>query len=499
MVGAGWQPGSALTASGCALSNDDAPMVLLHWGDLKAEKGRQQVMALLIALLEEHAQAGSSSTADEAPARRWLFHHCIDTALPPNEQQLLARAEQELPGFQLWQGPISTETMQQLLACTAVAFLPYSPQAYAERSSGVLWCYGAARLACGQPARAVGYASGWLAEEAQALGMGWQGVAAISAHPPKTWLAAINAALGAPATPFSTYGQQVLGQSYAQWLLAGLNSASQSHHRPIAPVVAEPLGQPDTTNTLHPEALQELQSARQEAELTLDQLHLVQEELEVYFLKAEELSETLSARDQQISDLQQQLEPALQAATQANAEQASIQALEQLQSQHKSEISTLQSAHSAEITKLQSELQAEIAKQQKGNEAEISKIQKEQKQEITTLNKALADQQRELKAIQPLLEQAKQSQRGAEARAEETQGLLRTAQKMLEGQAIYLQDLSRKEEEADLAIERERLFSSEVLYYLQNSSASPGLDSSRIPRLRTLLQNQRKARAGHSA
>ena len=70
---------------------------------------------------------------------------------------------------------------------------------------------------------------------------------------------------------------------------------------------------------------------------------------------------------------------------------------------------------------------------------------------------------------------------------------------MLEGQAIYLQDLSRKEEEADLAIERERLFSSEVLYYLQNSSASPGLDSSRIPRLRTLLQNQRKARAGHSA
>ena len=72
----------------------------------------------------------------------------------------------------------------------------------------------------------MGYASGWLAEQAQALGMGWQGVAAISAHPPKTWLAAINAALRAPATPFSTYGQQVLGQSYAQWLLAALNSAS---------------------------------------------------------------------------------------------------------------------------------------------------------------------------------------------------------------------------------------------------------------------------------
>jgi hypothetical protein len=224
VVGAGWQPGSALSARGCALPNDDAPLVLLHWGDLKAEKGRQQVMALVNTLLKEHAQTGSRSAPGEAPARRWLFHHCSVTALPPNEQQLLVRAEQELPGFQLWQGPISTETMQQLLARTAVALLPYCPQAYGERSSGVLWCYAAARLACGQPARAVGYTSGWLAVEAQALGMSWQGVSANVAHQPQAWLAAIDAALRAPPTPFSLYGQQVLGQSYAQWLLAALNS-----------------------------------------------------------------------------------------------------------------------------------------------------------------------------------------------------------------------------------------------------------------------------------
>jgi chromosome segregation ATPase len=240
-------------------------------------------------------------------------------------------------------------------------------------------------------------------------------------------------------------------------------------HRPTARVVAEPLGQPNTDN-LPPGALQELQAAREEAELTLEQLHLVQEELEVYFLKAEELSDTLSSRDQQISDLQQQLE----AARQASAEQASTQALEQ---QHASAMAHLQSQHTAEL----------------------SKIQKQHKQEITALNKALADQQRELKAIQPQLEQANQSQREAEARAEETQKLLSTAQKMLEGQANYLQDLSRKEEEAELAIERERLFSVEVLYYLQNSSATRGIDSSRIPRLRSLLQSQRKASAGRSA
>ena len=40
---------------------------------------------------------------------------------------------------------------------------------------------------------------------------------------------------------------------------------------------------------------QQLQAAREEAELTLEQLHLVQEELEVYFLKAQDLEEQLNA------------------------------------------------------------------------------------------------------------------------------------------------------------------------------------------------------------
>ena len=51
---------------------------------------------------------------------------------------------------------------------------------------------------------------------------------------------------------------------------------------------------------------QQLQEAREEAELTLEQLHLVQEELEIYFLKVQELEKQLqfSAKNtQQIESL----------------------------------------------------------------------------------------------------------------------------------------------------------------------------------------------------
>ena len=210
---------------------------------------------------------------------------------------------------------------------------------------------------------------------------------------------------------------------------------------------------------------QELQAAREEAELTLEQLHLVQEELEVYFLKAEELSEALALKDQQTSELQQQLEAALQAAT----ESLSKQELKKLELHHANAVAQLQSQHEAEIAKS---------------------------------HNTLAERDKQLKAIQPELEQAQQRQNEALARTEEAQAraleaqdLLRTAQKMLEGQANYLQDLSRKEEEAELALEREQQIRTEVLYYFQNSIATSTLDPSRIPRLRALLQKQLKSRA----
>jgi len=203
-----------------AASNGEphTPQVLLHWGDLKAGKGRHQLFTLLEALL--------SHSTSPIPPCRWLFHHCSETSLSAAEQQRLAQAEQELPGFVLWQGHASSEAMQTQLAQTSLALLPYCPIAYAERSSGVLWCYGAARLAAGQPAQGVGYADGWLAHEATALGIGWQGLPAGETDP-QAWLAAISHALapahGAPT--ITPYGQQVLGQSYAHWLLPDLHSA----------------------------------------------------------------------------------------------------------------------------------------------------------------------------------------------------------------------------------------------------------------------------------
>jgi hypothetical protein len=84
---------------------------------------------------------------------------------------------------------------------------------------------------------------------------------------------------------------------------------------------------------------------------------------------------------------------------------------------------------------------------------------------------------------------AEQRGQAAQQLARETQSLLNTAQKMLEGQANHLQDMSRREEEAQLALERERLFAAEFLYFFQNCTTTSGLDPERIPRLRNLLQS----------
>jgi len=210
VVGAGWRPAPGTAAARA----ETAPLVLLHWGDLKPGKGRQQALAGLEELL---AGAHRSSSP-----RRWLFHHCSSQPLSAAEQQLLQRAAEQLPGFQLLEGQVGAEDMQSTLAEVEVALLPYCPSAYAERSSGVLWCYGAARLAAGQPARAVGHQQGWLAREAAVMGFQWEGLED-SQQPPSAWLAAVERVLEEPqAAMFTAYGLQVLGRSYPRWLLADL-------------------------------------------------------------------------------------------------------------------------------------------------------------------------------------------------------------------------------------------------------------------------------------
>jgi chromosome segregation ATPase len=213
--------------------------------------------------------------------------------------------------------------------------------------------------------------------------------------------------------------------------------------RAVVRIATRPLSQAETSQQLH-RTQQELRAARDEASLNLEQLHLVQEELEVFFLKAEELSQALNSRDAQLQSLQDQ------------HSQATQQLTHQLQ---------------------QAEQRAqEAAALQHGQAAQLQSLQDQHSQAIQQLTHQL--------------QQAEQRAQEAEASAQDIKTLLTTAQKMLEGQANYLQDLSRKEEQAELAVERERQFTAEVLYLLKKSPLPRGLDPKRIPRLRTVLQDK---------
>jgi chromosome segregation ATPase len=203
------------------------------------------------------------------------------------------------------------------------------------------------------------------------------------------------------------------------------------------------LSQAETSQQLH-RTQQELRAARDEASLNLEQLHLVQEELEVFFLKAEELSQALNSRDAQLQSLQDQHSQATQQLTH-QLQQAEQRAQEAVALQH-------------------------------GQAAQLQSLQDQHSQAIQQLTHQL--------------QQAEQRAQEAEASAQDIKTLLTTAQKMLEGQANYLQDLSRKEEQAELAVERERQFTAEVLYLLKKSPLPRGLDPKRIPRLRTVLQDK---------
>jgi len=98
-------------------AEDAPPLVLLHWGDQKAGKGRAEALAGL----------------------GWLFHQHSASALPDEEQALLERASKAGIGLVLLEGEITSATMGTWLARCPLALLAYNPERYAERSSGMLW------------------------------------------------------------------------------------------------------------------------------------------------------------------------------------------------------------------------------------------------------------------------------------------------------------------------------------------------------------------------
>lgn len=189
----------------------DGP-VLLHWGERKPDKGRDLALALLERLLEPAPLPAALQPL------QWCFHAASSTPAPAAEAALLARVEAH-PALQRLEGPVPRARMLAQLASAPLALLPYCPQAYAERSSGVLWLYGAARAAQGRPARVLGHPGGWLAAEASALGLAWT---ALPPEPtPAQLLTAVADALQAvpPAPALSAYGRTVLLADFATWLV----------------------------------------------------------------------------------------------------------------------------------------------------------------------------------------------------------------------------------------------------------------------------------------
>lgn len=200
-----------------------APAVLLHWGDLKRGKGREEALAVVAALLEQ-------GVPRELASLGWLFHLHSREALPSPERALLERARQEIKGFTLLEGPVPRLEMLKLLAACPLALLAYDPGTYAQRSSGMLWTWASARLAVAEPAAAVGYGEGWLAAEAPALGVSWQAPAAGERAPTGgEWLGALGQSLSAldNASGFTPYGKTVLGRSFAGHLVSTVLASGQ--------------------------------------------------------------------------------------------------------------------------------------------------------------------------------------------------------------------------------------------------------------------------------
>ena len=118
-------------------------------------------------------------------------------------------------------------------ATAALAVLPSTnglqPITYAERSSGVFWCYAAARYGQGKPAHGVGYGNHWLQREAKAMGMAWRSLPHLGyGHKPSgtQWLEAIKAMRNGTRehhTQWHPEAGQILGQSFAQWAVRQLS------------------------------------------------------------------------------------------------------------------------------------------------------------------------------------------------------------------------------------------------------------------------------------
>jgi len=209
----------------------------------------------------------------------------------------------------------------------------------------------------------------------------------------------------------------------------------------------------------------QLEEARDEAELNLLQLQQVQEELEFYFLRCQKLEQSRQASEAEATGQQQ-----LQAARdQAERDQATAE-LETLRVEREQWKGTVAKALAD-------------AQQTADERDALSRERDALTQQLDALTQQRDAMVRERDAAVQRIEQVVAERDEVINRAEQHTTLLSTAQRMLEGQARYLDDVSSREEQAAQALDRIRLLEAEILYYIQHSKPLSSLDPQRINRL----------------
>jgi hypothetical protein len=203
VVGAGLPALDPLPAGLAATGH--RPRILLHWGDLKPGKGRQAALEVTEALVHGKPLPASLQDAE------WLFHLHSRERVPEAERALLERAGERVRGFLWLNERLEAERMQALLGSCDGALLAYDPVLYRHRSSGLLWCYGAARLLKGRPAAVAGRSGSWLEREAQDLGLSWR--SSVDGQ----WLETLARVLeqGPGRASWTTYGERMLAEDFA--------------------------------------------------------------------------------------------------------------------------------------------------------------------------------------------------------------------------------------------------------------------------------------------
>jgi hypothetical protein len=211
----------AVVGGGCIVSNNNSNSeftILLHWGDLKKDKGMEVVFVIIKALL-------SNYKINLSPCK-FIFHSFSHLNLATYELTLLALFKKKFRGNFIWlEGQISNLEMHTILSRCDLALLAYNPISYSWRSSGIFWCYSSARYAVGRTAAYIGYDNNWLQKEASRYGMNWYSVAIQDANNLYMWPIFLHqciASISKKTQAWSEYSGMILGTSFADWTLKNI-------------------------------------------------------------------------------------------------------------------------------------------------------------------------------------------------------------------------------------------------------------------------------------